>query len=59
MHTLEWFKKRVWTRIFRDKSTCTCSTCQDVNKNGLIIIDESHASYLDMYQEIYHYRDKK
>lgn len=46
MKTLEWFKQRIGKRIFRDDNACTCLTCEDVAKNGLVILSEEHADYL-------------
>lgn len=54
MNNLNWFKKRQGKRIYRDKGTCDCKDCQEVEKNGLIIradinnedIIFSHAEYL-------------
>jgi len=57
MREIKWFIDRVWKRIYRDKWTCKCFTCKDTEKNWLIIIDESHASYLHMCQEMHNYRD--
>ena len=45
-NTLEWFKSKIGKRIYRDVSTCTCHTCRDVEKNGIIVLDEEHAQYL-------------
>ena len=58
MHNIEWFKQRIWTRIYRKASSCKCKTCADVTKNWLIIADENHAWYLDMCQEMHEYFDK-
>ena len=46
MKTKNWFKKRIGKRLYRDKGTCNCKDCQEVEKNGLIINDEWHAEYL-------------
>jgi hypothetical protein len=65
MKSLEWFKARVNKRVFRDKSDCTCLTCEDVAKNGLVILSEEHADYLYWNQNefandglLLNYRDK-
>lgn len=57
MHKLNWFTSRIWKRIYRDKWTCKCDTCKNVEENGLIIYNKSHAYYLHMCQEIHNYRD--
>jgi len=57
MHNIKWFTDRIWKRIYREKSSCKCFSCQDVSKNWLIIIDKEHACYLSICQEIHNYRD--
>jgi hypothetical protein len=44
---LKWFTDRIGQRIYRDKTTCDCDVCNCVHKEGLIIIDEMHAIYLN------------
>lgn len=46
MDRLQWFKDRIGKRVYRGKTTCTCSICDGVSKEGLIIQDELHANYL-------------
>ncbi len=58
MNNLEWFVDRIWTRIYRDNNSCSCTSCKDVFKNWVIIADKDHASYLYMCQELYNYFDK-
>jgi len=42
----KWFIARIGKRIYRDALGKCCATCDDVEKNGLIIYDEMHADYL-------------
>lgn len=42
----QWFIDRIGKRIFRNATTCSCSICADVAKNGIIVHDEYHAIYL-------------
>ena len=46
VHNLKWFTDRIGKRIYRDKNFCKCKICLEVFQNGLIIMDETHASYL-------------
>lgn len=46
LHNKQWFLDRIGKRIYRDKSTCTCPTCANVEENGLVIADEKDADYL-------------
>lgn len=50
IHREKWFIDRIGKRIYRDKSTCNCDTCRDVEINGLIVHDKEHAQYLHMCQ---------
>ncbi len=67
MKSLKWFKDRIGKTIFRDSSNCPeCATCVDVEKNGMIVEDESHAEYLFNIQNEFagcnvslNYRDTK
>ncbi len=69
MKNLDWFKKRVGKRIYRDAVKCHCSSCDDVVCvvcNGLTIADEDHAVYLYDNQNEFanegiflNYRDEK
>lgn len=42
----KWFNDRIGKRVYRNLTSCGCLTCQRVYKEGLIIADETHASYL-------------
>lgn len=60
------FLDRIWMKIFRDKTTCSCNTCKEVEENWLIVHDKSHAKYLYTVQCDYmaewkalNYRDVK
>jgi hypothetical protein len=64
-HTLKWFIWRVGKRIYRNHFEC-CSKCNDVAKNGLVIMDILHAQYLYDTQSdfgaegiILNYRDRR
>ena len=64
--SLDWFKKRVGKKIYRDSNHCSCSTCSDVLENGIFIYNENHAEYLYNVMNDYgcdginlNYRDKK
>lgn len=46
MHSKIWFKNRIGKRIYREPTKCKCKDCDDVVKNGIVIIDENHAEYL-------------
>ena len=68
MQTQQWFVERIGKRIFRDKNNppCGCHTCNEIEKNGMIITDENHAQYLfDIQNEFadgghyLNYRDNK
>lgn len=61
MRTLKWFENRIGKRIYRDKVSCNCETCNNVWKNGLIVADKEHAYYLEMISRDLNinYRDKK
>jgi hypothetical protein len=45
MTRLEWFKSKIGQRIYRNDTGC-CKHCQTVFKDGLIVHDEMHATYL-------------
>lgn len=66
MKSLKWFKSRIGKRIYRDPATCKCLTCQDVETNGIVVGDATHAIYLwqseaDFLAEGFrlNYRDEK
>jgi len=48
MKNLDWFINRVGTRIYRDKVSCRCVICTQVEKDWLIVHDKAHAEYLHM-----------
>ena len=60
-HTEKWFLNRIGKRVFRDRTSCRCHTCEKNFKEGLIVGDEQHATYLfDCQCEMkIEYRDKK
>jgi hypothetical protein len=51
----QWFIDRIGKRVYRDKNTCDCEMCNDVFENGLIIKNETHATYLYHIQNEYQY----
>lgn len=57
----EWFKTRVGKRVYRDKVSCRCATCNEIEKKGIVILNKTHAVYLtDISFELgIEYRDKK
>ncbi len=42
----QWFLDRVGKRVYRNKTTCDCLTCENVYKKGIVITDETDANYL-------------
>ena len=52
MNRLQFFIDHIGKRIFRPRNECkahkgkNCAHCEDVYQNGLIVADETHASYL-------------
>jgi hypothetical protein len=42
----KWFLNHVGEKVYRNKTTCSCSVCKDSYENGLIISDDKHAGYL-------------
>lgn len=42
----QWFIDRIGKRVFRENNGCKCETCKRVTVEGLIILNEQHASYL-------------
>ena len=42
----KWFIDRIGKRVFRNKTSCNCDTCQKIYENGLVISDKNHAQYL-------------
>ena len=59
-HTKKWFINRISKRIYRNPVKC-CATCEEVNKNGIVVRDEQHADYLEMvqYELGLDYRDRQ
>jgi len=58
MKTKQRFIDRIWKKIYREKKTCKCHTCECVENNWLVIHDELHADYLfycegDMWYEYF------
>jgi hypothetical protein len=43
---LNWFIDRIGKRVFRNKTSCQCGTCQNVYENGVVISDGMHADYM-------------
>lgn len=41
----QWFRDRIGKRVFRNHHQC-CEHCEEVYKNGLVIFDDMHATYL-------------
>lgn len=68
IHDKKWFLDRIGKRVFRDPNNppCGCNTCNDIEKNGMIITDQNHAEYMyDIHLEFaqggyyLNYRDEK
>lgn len=43
----QWFLERVGKVVYRNRTTCSCSTCETVYKEGLMIGDRLQAEYLN------------
>lgn len=63
---LQWFLDRIGKKVYRDVLECDCASCREVEKDGLLITNETHASYLcAIDQEFWaegvkcNYRDEK
>lgn len=59
---LEWFTDRIGKRVYREKNTCCdCPSCRDAYKNGVLITDYEHASYLSLieHEGKLHYFDSR
>ena len=41
----KWFMDRIGKRVYRNHHDC-CEVCEEIYKNGLIISDATHATYL-------------
>lgn len=61
MNDKEWFLDRIGKRIYRDETSCKCSTCKEITEKGLIVTDEMHADYLAAvsWETGIKYRDNK
>ena len=42
----QWFIDRIGKRIYRKENFCPCPICVNVQKQGLIVLNENHAIYL-------------
>lgn len=58
---LKWFQDRVGKIIYRGKTSCECEICDCVKNEGLIIMHDMHAIYLNdcSFELEIEYRDKK
>lgn len=43
----QWFLERIGKVVYRNSNGCGCTVCAEVYREGLLIDDESHASYLN------------
>lgn len=46
---LKWFKDRIGKTIYRGAVSCDCDSCNRIEKEGLVIMDEMHADVLNAY----------
>lgn len=46
----KWFNNRVGKMVWRNKTSCQCSICQNAYEEGLLIMDAAHASMLCNYE---------
>ena len=46
MLTKQRFIDRIGKRVYRNKLTCICRDCHEIEKNWLVIHDEMHANVL-------------
>ena len=42
----KWFTDRIGMRVYRNRTTCRCKTCENIWHNGIIIENTMHAKYL-------------
>ena len=49
-HTLQWFKNRIGKRIYRLTDVHCCKHCQNTYEKGLVISNNTHASYVYAWQ---------
>ncbi|MCK5609369.1 hypothetical protein KAR91_46275 [Candidatus Pacearchaeota archaeon] len=43
----KWFYNRIGKAVYRNKVSCQCTVCQRGYDKGVLISDETHASYLN------------
>jgi hypothetical protein len=46
MNRSEWFKNLIGKKVYRSSGSCKCNECVSLYKNGMIIVDETHAEVL-------------
>lgn len=46
MERMQWFLQRIGKVVWRNAVSCKCSVCEHVYANGLLLADESHATYV-------------
>ena len=48
INTIDWFIKRIGKRVYRDANIppCGCPSCNEIEKNGIVITDEQQATYM-------------
>lgn len=49
----QWFIDRIGKVVWRNKTTCECEPCERVYQNGLLLLDEQHATYISELEGIY------
>lgn len=65
MNKEKWFIEKIGTRIYRDKNSCNCHTCEKNFKEGLVVHDLQHAGYLyecqydDILEKDLNYRSER
>ena len=42
----QWFIDRIGKRVYRNKTSCDCATCERIYTDGIIISDSTHADYI-------------
>lgn len=42
----KWAIDRIGKRVFRGPNSCGCDTCKGVSRNGLVIMDRWHATFI-------------
>lgn len=43
---MQWFLDRIGEKVYRLKTSCTCESCVNVYRNGVLISDRQQAMYL-------------